>query len=62
MNLVTITIPKDFADEDELVVLPKKQFDALVARAEDTVTEEDVLEWSRDAKRLYAEGKLPELV
>ena len=61
MGLITITIPKGFAENDELVVIPKKQLDALIARADDAVTEENVLDWSRDAQRLYAEGKLPKL-
>ena len=60
--MTTITIPKKLAGKDDLVVLPKKEFDALVARAEAKVTEDDVLRWSREAKKLRRADKLPRLV
>ena len=56
--MTTITIPKKIAGMGDLVVLPKKEFDALVARAEAKVTEKDVLRWSREAKKLHRAGKL----
>ena len=59
--MTTITIPKKIAGKDDLVVLPKKEFDALVARAGGMVTAEDVLRWSREAKKLRRAGKLPKL-
>ena len=61
MDLITVTIPKELAGNDDLVVIPKKELDALIARADDIVTADDVLDWSRDAKRLHAAGKLPKL-
>lgn len=60
-SMTTITIPRKLASKDDLVVIPKKEFDALVARARDTVTEQNVLQWSRDAKKMYRTGKLAKL-
>ncbi len=60
--MTTIPIPKKIAGMGDLVVLPKKEFDALVARAEGAVTDDDVLRWAREAKKLYRAGKLPKLV
>jgi len=60
--VITIIISKKLAGKDDLVVLPKKEFDALVERAEGAVTEDDVLRWAREAKKLYRAGKLPKLV
>jgi len=60
--MATITIPKKLAGRDDLVVIPKKEFDDLIARAEkNAVGEQDVIRWSREAKQLHRAGKLPEL-
>ena len=59
--MTIITIPKRFADKGDLVVIPKKELDELIARAGDEVTEQDVLRWSREAKRLRRAGKLSRL-
>jgi hypothetical protein len=59
--MATITIPKRLAGKDDLVVIPKKELDALIARAGDEVSEKDVLRWTRDAKKLHRAGKLPKL-
>jgi len=56
----TITIPKKLAGKGDLVVIPKRELDALVARAGDSVTEQDVLRWSREASKLRRTGKLSE--
>jgi len=58
-SMVTITIPKTLSQRGDLVVIPKKEFDALVARAD--ITDSDVLRWSREAKRLHRQKKLPTL-
>ncbi|KKU67992.1 MAG: hypothetical protein UX89_C0009G0026 [Parcubacteria group bacterium GW2011_GWA2_47_16] len=47
--------------EGEVVVIPKKQYISLVARAESAVSEKDVLRWSREARTLKRAGKLPVL-
>ena len=57
----TITIPKKLAGKDDLVVIPKKELGALIARADSAVTEQDVLRWSQEAKQLHRAGKLPKL-
>ena len=51
--MTAITISRKLAPKDDLIVIPKKEFDALIARAGDVVTEQDVLHWSRDAKKMY---------
>jgi hypothetical protein len=55
----TIIIPKTLAAGDDLVVVPKRQLDALIADATDKVLEKDILKWSREAKRRHRAGKLP---
>jgi hypothetical protein len=59
--MATITIPKKLAGDDDLVVIPKKELDALIARADGDVREQDVLRWSREARRMKRAGTLPEL-
>ncbi len=59
--MATVIIPKRLANDDDLVVIPKKQLDALIASATDKVLEQEVLRWSRDARRLHRAGKLPKL-
>ena len=63
----TLTIPKKITKGEELIVLSRKEYERLSrlnkprhARKE-TVTEEDVLRWSREAKTLKKLGKLPVL-
>jgi hypothetical protein len=59
--MARIIIPKTLAGSDELVIIPKKEFDDLSARAERAVGEQEVLRWSREAKQLHRAGKLPKL-
>jgi len=61
--MATITIPKKFAGQDDLVVIPKKELDALraLAAGEEPATEENILRWGREARRLHRAGKLPKL-
>ena len=61
LPMETITIPKKLAGKGDLVVIPKRELDALVARAGDPVTEHDVLRWSREASKLRRAGKLSKL-
>ena len=60
-HMTTITIPKKLATKGDLVVISKKELDALIARAGDHVTEQDVLRWAREAKKLHRLGKLTKL-
>ena len=59
----TITIPKHITHGDELVVLPREEYEEFLRIAKmkpkEQVTEDDVLRWSREAKKLKKEGKLP---
>ena len=59
--MATITIPKKLAGRGDLVVIPKKELDDLIARAESAVGEREILRWSREAKLLHRAGKLPKL-
>jgi len=60
-GVATILIPKNLAGKDDLVVIPKKQLDELIERADRVVTENDILRWAREARRLGKAGKLPPL-
>lgn len=47
---------------EELVILPRKEFERLTrlnAYEKEVVTENDVLRWSQEARALYKKGKLP---
>lgn len=59
--MVTLTIPKKLAGKDDLVVIPKKELEELIARAGDPVSKQDILRWSREAKKLRRAGKLAKL-
>ena len=59
MNTLTIKLSKEMLREGEVVVIPKKQYISLLARAEAGVSEKDVLQWSREAKAFKRAGKLP---
>ena len=64
-----VTIPKRLTGRDELVVLSRKEYERLIdtntkekvegGKKKETVTEEDVLRWSQEARRLNKQGKLP---
>jgi len=55
----TITLPKDLVKEGDLVIIPRKTYEELLEGQK--VTEEDVLRWAREAKKLKKIGKLPKL-
>ena len=59
--MVTVTIPKSVSRIGELVVIPKKDLDALILRANEAVGVSDVLRWSKEARSLRRRGKLPVL-
>lgn len=52
-----ITIPREITGDEELVVLPRRDFDKILK--ERTLTEDDILYWSKEAKKLKERGKLP---
>ena len=63
-----VTIPKRLTGRDDLVVLTRKEYERLIDtktkdkaegdKKKETVTEDDVLRWSREAKKLKRAGKL----
>ena len=58
MNRV-VTIPKELVKEGELIVIPRKKYEQLLEGQK--ITEEDVLRWAGEAKRLKKIGRLPKL-
>jgi len=54
-----ITIPKELVKEGELIVIPRKKYEKLLEGQK--ITEEDVLRWASEAKRLKKIGRLPKL-
>ena len=44
-----------------IITIPKKELEELIARAGDPVSEQDVLRWSREAKKLRRAGALSKL-
>jgi len=58
MNRV-ITIPKELVKEGDLIVIPRKKYEKLLEGQK--ITEEDVLRWASEAKRLKKIGRLPKL-
>jgi hypothetical protein len=60
--MATITIPQNLIKTDELIAIPRKEYEEFLAikKEEKTrVTEADVLRWSKEAKKLKKAGKLP---
>ena len=58
-SMVTITIPKKLSRLGDLVLISKKELEALILRANQTVGETDILKWSREARAMKRAGKLP---
>ena len=54
-----ITIPKKLLKEGELIIIPRKKYEQLLEGQK--ITEEDVLRWTREARRLKRIGKLAKL-
>jgi len=54
-----ITIPKELVKEGELIVIPRKKYEQLLEGQK--ITEEDVLRWAGEAKKLKKIGRLPKL-
>jgi len=59
--MTTITIPKKLTKGEELVIIPRKEYEKFVAfvAGKKIVREVDVLRWSKEAKKLRKAGKLP---
>lgn len=59
--MTTITIPKNLTKGEELVILPRKEYEEfleLKEKRKEQIIEEDVLRWSKEAKQLKKAGKL----
>lgn len=60
-NMVTITIPKTLRNAGDLVLISKKELQALILRANEAVGEKEILRLSREARTMKRAGKLPVL-
>lgn len=65
-GMPTITIPKHFSRNEDLVAIPRKEYDRFFVAPkigrrteEKEMTAEDLLALSREAKQLNLSGKLP---
>ena len=59
----TITIPENLIKSDDLVAISRKDYEnflELKSEVKEVVSEDDVLRWSREAKKLKKAGKLPQ--
>ena len=61
--MTTITIPKKISGKDNLIEIPRKEYELLldtlkILKERKQSTEKDILYWSKEAKRLKKEGKL----
>jgi len=61
--VATITISKKLSLNEDLVAIPRKEYELLrsvfeVLKEKKEITENDILRWSGDAKKLKKAGKL----
>jgi len=59
MKISPFIIPKSITGREDLVVLPRKEFEHLMQK--DAVSERDILLWSKESKKLKKSGKLQKL-
>lgn len=62
--MLTITIPQKLFKSEELMVIPRKEYEEYLELKETKsvgVAEENILRWSREAKSLKKAGNLPVL-
>lgn len=64
--MTIITITKKGAKDRNLVAIPRKEYNMLleafkILKEKKNVTEADVLKWSKEAKKLKKQNKLPVL-
>ena len=61
LKMNTIAIPKRITKGEELVIISRREYDRFLAviSGKGKVGNEDVLRWSREAKKLKKAGKLP---
>ncbi|MBU4481059.1 hypothetical protein KKH59_01960 [Patescibacteria group bacterium] len=59
--MATITIPKEITKGEELIIIPRREYEKyleLKEKRKEQIAEEDVLRWSEEAKMLKKAGKL----
>ncbi len=62
--MTTITIPQKITKNRDLIAIPRKEYEILlgafkILKEKKQVTAEDILRWSKEAKRLKRAGRLP---
>ena len=64
VKMTTITIPQKINKNRDLIVIPRKEYEILldafkILKEKKQVTAEDILRWSKEAKKLKRAGRLP---
>lgn len=62
--MATITIPRKITKGEELIIIPRKEYEEYLELKEkkgEQITEKDILRWSQEAKKLKKAGRLPVL-
>lgn len=58
--MTTITIPRKMTKGEELVVIPRREYEKFLAIVQkDAVNEDDILRLAKEARRMKKAGKLP---
>lgn len=64
--MTTITIPQKITKNRDLIAIPREEYEMLLdafkllkEKKHITITEEDILRWSKEARRLKKKGRLP---
>jgi len=59
-NIATVIIPKKLSKKGDLVLISKSELEELLAKAAKvSVTEKEILRWSKEAKILRRAHRLP---
>ena len=61
--MTTITIPKKLSLNEDLIAISRKEYELLrsvfeVSKENKEITENDILRWAREAKKLKKTGRL----
>jgi len=61
--MTTITIPRKLSLNENLIAIPRKEYELLrsafeILKQRKEITENDILRWSKEAKKLKKTGRL----
>jgi hypothetical protein len=57
--MTVITLPKKLIKKDDLVIIPKKEYEKLLKAFKILKNQETILNLAKEARRLKKKGKLP---